>query len=48
MNDLLVQQDAFLNSKLSEIETQLQVIHALLDYFGTFTEDPCNRPFHQL
>jgi outer membrane protein TolC len=42
INDLLSEQDAFFNSKLSEIDTILQVIHTLLDYHQTFTEDKCN------
>ncbi len=42
INDLLSEQDAFFNSKLSEIDTILQVIHTLLDYHQTFTEDQCN------
>ncbi len=42
INDLIAEQDALLNSRLSEVDTKLQVIHTLLDYFQTFTEDDCN------
>lgn len=41
LNDFISEQDALLNSRLSEVDTQLQAMHTLLDYFQTFTESPC-------
>ena len=41
VNDLTSDQDALQRSLLTGIDTKLEVIHTLLEYFKTFTEDPC-------
>lgn len=41
VNELILDQDALLNSELSIIQTQLQVINIIFDYFAIFTETPC-------
>lgn len=38
---LVQEQDAYLQSNLDEISTKLAVISLLLDYFNVFTETPC-------
>ena len=38
---LINDQDALMQSLLTEINTQLSIIHNLLDYFKTFSETPC-------
>ena len=41
INSLVLEQDAFLNSTLTEIEIKKLVIHTLLDYFKVFTDHSC-------
>jgi outer membrane protein TolC len=41
VNDLILDQDALLNSNLSTINTQLEIINTLFDYLVVFTETPC-------
>jgi outer membrane protein TolC len=41
VNELVMDQDALLNSELSIIQTQLQVINIVFDYLAVFTETPC-------
>jgi outer membrane protein TolC len=38
---LIQDQDALLNSDLSIIDTQLEILNTLLDYFTIFTDTPC-------
>ncbi|MCB9061260.1 MAG: TolC family protein [Halobacteriovoraceae bacterium] len=42
VRDLINDQDLYLQSNLSEIDTKLAVITTLLNYFSVFTETPCN------
>ena len=42
VNDLLLDQDALLNSELSTVDVQLQVLNVLFDYFMIFTDTPCS------
>lgn len=45
--DQLVQdQDALLNSELTTIDTQLQILNTLFDYLVVYTETPC--PFNRI
>lgn len=46
VNDLILDQDALLNSNLSTINTQLEIINTLFDYLAVFTETPC--PFNRI
>ena len=41
VNDLIQDQDAFLNSSLTTINTQLEILNTLFDYLVVFTETPC-------
>lgn len=41
VNDLIQDQDAFLNSNLTTIVTQLEMINTIFDYLVVFTETPC-------
>lgn len=41
VEQLVQEQDVFLNSNLSEIETKLNIVNTLLDYFSVYTETPC-------
>jgi hypothetical protein len=41
VNDLISDQDALLNSHLSTISTQLEIINTLFDYLTIFTQTPC-------
>jgi hypothetical protein len=41
VNDLINDQDAFLQSGLNEIQTKLTIINTILDYFTVFTSTPC-------
>lgn len=41
VNDLILDQDALLNSQLSTIDAQLQAVNLLLDYLAVFTDTPC-------
>ena len=41
VRDLINDQDALLESNLSEIKTKLMIITTLLEYFSVFTETPC-------
>ena len=41
VQQLVQEQDAFLQSNLDEIQTKLYVINTLLDYLSVFTETPC-------
>lgn len=40
-NDLVRDQDSYLQSNLNEVQTKLTVINTILDYFTVFTETPC-------
>jgi outer membrane protein TolC len=42
VNDLINDQDALLNSDLSIVQTQLEVVNMLLDYLVVFSETPCS------
>jgi len=41
VNDLILDQDALLNSNLTTVNTQLEIINTILDYLVVFTETPC-------
>lgn len=41
VNDLINDQDALLNSDLSVVQTQLEVVYSIFDYLNIFTETPC-------
>lgn len=41
VNDLILDQDALLNSELSTIDSQLQAVNILFDYLMVFTDTPC-------
>lgn len=41
VNDLINDQDALLNSDLTIIQTQLEVVYTLFDYLVVFSETPC-------
>ncbi|MCP4912252.1 MAG: TolC family protein [Oligoflexia bacterium] len=41
VQQLVQEQDAYLQSNLDEIQTKLNVIHTLLDYLSVFTETNC-------
>ncbi len=40
-NDLILDQDALLNSNLIAISTQQEIVNTILDYLAIFTETPC-------
>jgi outer membrane protein TolC len=42
VNDLIQDQDAFLSSELTTIDTQLQILNTIFDYLVVFTETPCS------
>lgn len=42
VQQLVQEQDLYLQSNLDEIQTKLQVIYTLLDYFSVFTQTPCS------
>jgi hypothetical protein len=42
VDELVFDQDALLNSKLMTVETQLQVLNTLFDYFVIYTDTPCS------
>ena len=42
VNDLIQDQDALFSSDLSIVDTKLNVLSTLLDYFAVFTETPCS------
>jgi outer membrane protein TolC len=42
VNDLINDQDALLNSDLSVVQTQLEVVNILFDYLVVFSETPCS------
>lgn len=39
--ELIVEQEAYYQSKLSEIDSNLTIMNILMDYFSVFTETPC-------
>lgn len=41
LNDLLLDQNALLNSELSVVDAQLQALYVLFDYLTVFTDTPC-------
>ena len=41
VNDLILDQDALLNSEFSTVDAQLQAVNVVLDYLTVFTETPC-------
>lgn len=42
VQQLVQEQDLYLQSNLDEIQTKLNVIYTLLDYFAVFTQTPCS------
>ncbi len=42
VDELVFDQDALLNSELMTVETQLQVLNTLFDYFVIYTDTPCS------
>lgn len=42
VNDMILDQDALLNSQLSTVDAQLQAINVLFDYLMVFTDTPCS------
>ena len=42
VDQLVLDQDALLNSELTTIETQLQILNTLFDYLVIYTETPCS------
>lgn len=42
VNDLIMDQDALFNADLTTIETQLQMLSTLFDYFVIFPDTPCS------
>ena len=42
VQELISEQDAHLRSQLNEVDTNLITINTLLDYFGIFTDFPCD------
>lgn len=42
VQEMIIDQDAYLQSNLDEIQTKLAVINTLLDYFGVFNTTPCD------
>lgn len=41
INDVILDQDAFLNSELTTIDTRLAILNTIFDYLTVFTETPC-------
>jgi outer membrane protein TolC len=41
VTELIMDQDALFNSRLSTIDTQLQIVNTLFDYLVIYTETPC-------
>jgi outer membrane protein TolC len=41
VNELIMDQDALFNSRLTTIDTQLQILNTLFDYLVIYTETPC-------
>lgn len=41
VNDVILDQDALLNSELTTLDAQLQAVNVLLDYLMVFTDTPC-------
>lgn len=41
INDVIQDQDAFLNSELTAIDTRLAILNTLFDYLAVFTNTPC-------
>ncbi len=46
LNTYILEQDNLFNTKLLVINTRLQILHLLLDYFKVFTNHPC--PLNQM
>lgn len=46
VDDLISNQDALLNSELTTIDTQLEILNTLFDYLVVYTETPC--PFNRM
>jgi len=42
VNDLILDQDALLNSELATLDSQLQAVNILFDYLMVFPETPCS------
>lgn len=42
VNDLIQDQDAYLNSELTTIDTQLQILNTIFDYLVVYTDTPCS------
>lgn len=42
VNDLVYDQDALLNSELTTVDTQLQILNTIFDYLVIYTETPCS------
>ncbi len=41
VEQLITEQERFLQSKLDEIDSKLEIVTTLLNYFKVFTETPC-------
>lgn len=41
INDVILDQDAFLSSELTTIDTRLAILNTIFDYLTVFTETPC-------
>jgi outer membrane protein TolC len=41
VNDVILDQDALLNSEFATVDAQLQAVNVVLDYLTVFTETPC-------
>ncbi|MEZ4816301.1 MAG: TolC family protein [Bdellovibrionota bacterium] len=41
LQELIIEQDAQLQSRMSEIDTNLSIINVLLDYFSIYMDTPC-------
>ncbi len=46
VDDLISNQDALLNSELTTIDTQLEILNTLFDYLVVYTDTPC--PFNRM
>ncbi len=42
VSDLINEQDIYLQSNLSEVDTQLEVINTLFEYFSVYSDTPCD------
>lgn len=42
VNDLVLDQDSLLNTELTTIDTQLQILNTIFDYLVVYTDTPCS------